>query len=837
MSYQTHQPPSSFFDPTNIPVTSLNYPPNYPETYLDRLVRSKQSGSEAPSSAACDQFYNNNDYSYNTNISRPGMSAAAVLPMSTNQPHTMMDNRHLNMQKNMMSYPDSAPVRQPPAPNPAPPTKQAYTPPYAAQAQNLAQKPSRFQQLLDQKFAAEQRARSATAASAQSSHQNITTSSDYLQHVRSQMMQQANDTVFHKEFVSSQYTQPIQAQQQPAQPPQVVNKAQTPQVYPIAQNQVQSFSNAPAQYPTLQQPSLPQQQRHPIPQSQPQPILTYPPLAPSPNNPTNIMPYNASHLPVNVAPSAHSNSRAAWAGQFTPAQGTSYPQLPNAVSSFNTPQLTPSSPVPVPVSASQNDKSNNQWMQNAGMNGWTNGPVNTGVVPLAPSHFQQQVARPEVTPSFSWNVTEEGGEPSYNAHTSFDRTPVRSPSRPSTSSSSLPVTPTGATQYSQFPNNANANRSTPFLTVKIEPDTHHLTVPFTSQPQNISPTSSCSSSVGGNSPLLEYGARIFTNMNGSFSLPGPAMYMASTNGGGVGGPSTLANGMAGGDGGGGGEDWSNGGNGEESGSGGQEGSGSGSGGDGNNGNNGNGDQNGDDNANGGGGSVRKGKKLTLACHFCRRRKLKCNGVQPRCDNCTKRNEHCSWDGNVRRRGPGKATKERREKAAREALAAGLTNEDSINTNINTEQHQHDHQHMEGGGEHDLVDLPIVVALNSLPDLQEDSNGEFRLDHSHLQSLGHDPNEISGQGGEEGLESITLDRLPELHQDDDNNDDIPIDPALAALSAVLPVPGTLAELETPQTTSIKAEKRKSGVDIESAMGLDDESAKRMKLDENTYIQDQ
>ncbi|OCF55943.1 hypothetical protein L486_06700 [Kwoniella mangroviensis CBS 10435] len=823
MSYQIRQPPSSFFDPTNIPVTSLNCPPNYPETYLDRLVRSKQSVSPAPSSAACDQFYNNNDYSYNTYNSRPGMSAAAVSPMSSNQPHTMMANMHLNMQKNMMSYPDSATVRQPPALNPAPPTKQAYPTPYAAQAQNVAQKPSRFQQLLDQKFAAEQRARNATAASPQPSHQNITTSSDYLQHVRSQMTQQANDTVFHKDFVSNQYTQPFQAQQQPAQPPQLVNKPQTPQVYPIAQNPSQSYTNVPAQYPAQQQAPLPQQ-----PQSQPRRPSEYSPSAHSSNNPINVASFNASHLPVNIAPSVQSNSGPPW-------RSTPYSQLPGAVSSFNTPQLIPSSSVSAPPPVSQNDNRKKQWIQNAGMNGWTNGPVNTGNIPLAPSHFQQQVAQPQVTPSFSWNVTDEGGESSYNAHTSFDRTSVRSPSRPSTSSSSLPVTPTAATQYSQCPNNANTNRSTPFLTVKIEPDTHHLTVPSTSQPQNISPTSSGSSSVGGNSPLFEYGARMFTNMNGSFSLPGPAMYMASTNGGGAGGPSTLANGMAGGDGGGGGEDCSNGGTGEESGSGGQDGSGSGSGGDGN-GNNGNGDQNDDNNTNGGGGSVKKGKKLTLACHFCRRRKLKCNGVQPRCDNCTKRNEHCSWDGNVRRRGPGKATKERREKAAREALAAGLTNEDSCHADTNTEQHQHDHQHIEGG-EHDLVDLPIVVALNSLPDLQEDSNGEFRLDHSHLQSLGHDPNVISGQGGEEGLESITLDRLPELHQDNDNNDDIPIDPALAALSAVLPVPGTLAELETPQTTSVKAEKRKSGVDIEGVMGLDDESAKRMKLDENTYIQDQ
>lgn len=66
----------------------------------------------------------------------------------------------------------------------------------------------------------------------------------------------------------------------------------------------------------------------------------------------------------------------------------------------------------------------------------------------------------------------------------------------------------------------------------------------------------------------------------------------------------------------------------------------------------------------------------LACHFCRRRKLKCDGVRPTCDNCTKRGEECTWDDFVRRRGPGKRTKELRDKARREAEAAGLTADDT-----------------------------------------------------------------------------------------------------------------------------------------------------------------
>jgi hypothetical protein len=51
-------------------------------------------------------------------------------------------------------------------------------------------------------------------------------------------------------------------------------------------------------------------------------------------------------------------------------------------------------------------------------------------------------------------------------------------------------------------------------------------------------------------------------------------------------------------------------------------------------------------------------------------------VRPTCDNCTKRGEECTWDDFVRRRGPGKRTKELRDKARREAEAAGLTADDT-----------------------------------------------------------------------------------------------------------------------------------------------------------------
>ncbi|ORX33842.1 hypothetical protein BD324DRAFT_638833 [Kockovaella imperatae] len=89
---------------------------------------------------------------------------------------------------------------------------------------------------------------------------------------------------------------------------------------------------------------------------------------------------------------------------------------------------------------------------------------------------------------------------------------------------------------------------------------------------------------------------------------------------------------------------------------------------------------GQDGENGGPPTSRKRVKLPLACHFCRRRKLKCDGKRPECDNCLKRGEECIYDDHVRRRGPGKRTKEMRDKAAREAVEAGMTNPNSAGGN-------------------------------------------------------------------------------------------------------------------------------------------------------------
>ncbi|CED82471.1 Zn(2)-C6 fungal-type DNA-binding domain [Phaffia rhodozyma] len=51
------------------------------------------------------------------------------------------------------------------------------------------------------------------------------------------------------------------------------------------------------------------------------------------------------------------------------------------------------------------------------------------------------------------------------------------------------------------------------------------------------------------------------------------------------------------------------------------------------------------------------KKVSLACHFCRGRKLRCDATRPTCAHCVKRGLSCTYDSVIRRRGPGKRKNE------------------------------------------------------------------------------------------------------------------------------------------------------------------------------------
>ncbi|KAG2010254.1 fungal specific transcription factor domain-containing protein [Coprinopsis cinerea AmutBmut pab1-1] len=52
------------------------------------------------------------------------------------------------------------------------------------------------------------------------------------------------------------------------------------------------------------------------------------------------------------------------------------------------------------------------------------------------------------------------------------------------------------------------------------------------------------------------------------------------------------------------------------------------------------------------------KKITVACNFCRSRKLKCDGGRPACGQCTKRNNPCDYMPQNKRRGTVSKTSQR-----------------------------------------------------------------------------------------------------------------------------------------------------------------------------------
>ncbi|EJC97900.1 uncharacterized protein FOMMEDRAFT_162241 [Fomitiporia mediterranea MF3/22] len=47
------------------------------------------------------------------------------------------------------------------------------------------------------------------------------------------------------------------------------------------------------------------------------------------------------------------------------------------------------------------------------------------------------------------------------------------------------------------------------------------------------------------------------------------------------------------------------------------------------------------------------KRIVMACHQCRGRKIRCDAVRPACSNCVRRREECRYDAKPKRRGPDK----------------------------------------------------------------------------------------------------------------------------------------------------------------------------------------
>ncbi|KAI0755017.1 hypothetical protein C8Q80DRAFT_1216783 [Daedaleopsis nitida] len=68
----------------------------------------------------------------------------------------------------------------------------------------------------------------------------------------------------------------------------------------------------------------------------------------------------------------------------------------------------------------------------------------------------------------------------------------------------------------------------------------------------------------------------------------------------------------------------------------------------------------------------KSKKTLIACHFCRARKLRCDGQKPSCANCRKRNNPCTYEQEPKRRGPGKTPRGSTRRRGRSTAPVGGT---------------------------------------------------------------------------------------------------------------------------------------------------------------------
>ncbi|KAL1410987.1 hypothetical protein Q8F55_001930 [Vanrija albida] len=183
----------------------------------------------------------------------------------------------------------------------------------------------------------------------------------------------------------------------------------------------------------------------------------------------------------------------------------------------------------------------------------------------------------------------------------------------------------------------------------------------------------------------------------------------------------------------------------------------------------------------GNGDGEKPKKLVLACHFCRGRKLKCDGGRPTCTHCAKRQLVCTYDEQVRRRGPGKRTKEMRERAAREAEAAGLgLNPESL-------------AHLTGEpGPSSLMEAPKKAGRKRKSEAVDEAEKKARMEQEHAEA------QAAVQAAAQAHAAAQLSAHVGLEHSLGEHDQPLIDPALAGEGgAVLDLPplepGTLGQV--------------------------------------------
>ncbi|KAK7469271.1 hypothetical protein VKT23_003756 [Stygiomarasmius scandens] len=109
------------------------------------------------------------------------------------------------------------------------------------------------------------------------------------------------------------------------------------------------------------------------------------------------------------------------------------------------------------------------------------------------------------------------------------------------------------------------------------------------------------------------------------------------------------------------------------------------------------------------GTKQRSKKITVACNFCRSRKLKCDGGRPACSQCVKRSNSCDYMPQNKRRG----TISRRKEGESES-ESGEEQSPEINDQPPSPQAT-SHQPMPRRGSLlEKPDLPLLPSISSLP---------------------------------------------------------------------------------------------------------------------------
>ncbi|CAA7261592.1 unnamed protein product [Cyclocybe aegerita] len=135
-------------------------------------------------------------------------------------------------------------------------------------------------------------------------------------------------------------------------------------------------------------------------------------------------------------------------------------------------------------------------------------------------------------------------------------------------------------------------------------------------------------------------------------------------------------------------------------------------------------------------SKQRTKKITVACNFCRSRKLKCDGGRPACGQCVKRSNPCDYQPQNKRRGAVGRQRAKGEESAGESDSGGEegspnthTGEPSLSPQVpsqplsrrssNVGRHQHHHSHDGGYAPHPPPSsLPSLSALSSAADRRD-----------------------------------------------------------------------------------------------------------------------